>query len=292
MPEQDDLQLVGRTFAAVADTESARFARALGAVLRQLERDLLGLIQDVRAKDRTVFSRLGRLLTLRKEIRQALTDAGYSAIVTRSAIDAVSRMADAATGSSIVRASASLGRVSPARLEAMAKLMRADLLGLGDTLAQQLWRAALTGLYTQTPTEQILAGLQKQIDKSRAQIQTLYDTQVSVVGRQIVADEPKADERQAYLYVGPADGVVRDWCVQHLGLVMTQDAIEKLDNGQLPNPFLTGGGYNCRHSWLAVSDPELIALANTGQRAPGYDAMVARAKAAREVLKGPQAVRV
>ncbi len=275
MAEQDDLQLAGRVFANVADTESARFARELARVLAVLEKDLLALVQGVRAKDRTVLARMGRLLTLRKEIRQAVADAGFSGLVTRASIDAVSRMADAATGSRLVTAAASLGRVSPARLEALAKLMRADLLGIGDVLAQSLWRASMLGIYTQTPTAKIVASLAKQIDKSRAQAQTLFDTQVSIVGRQIVADAPTESDQQAYMYVGPVDGVVRSWCLDRIGTVYTQDRIEAMDNGQLPNPFLTGGGYNCRHSWMAVSDPDLKAIANTGQRAPGFEARVA-----------------
>ena len=275
MAEQDDLQLAGRVFASVADTESARFSRELARVLSILERDLLALVQDVRAKDRTVLARMGRLLTLRREIRQAITDAGLQGLVSRASIDAVSRMADAATGSRLVTAAASLGRVSPSRLEAMAKLMRADLLGVGDSLANSLWRAAMTGLYTNTPTPKIVTALAKVLDKSRAQAQTLFDTQVSIVGRQIVADAPEESDRQAYLFVGPVDGIVRPWCLGRLGLVATRGRVEAMGSGQLPNPFLAGGGYNCRHSWLAASDPALIALANTGERAPGFETRIA-----------------
>jgi hypothetical protein len=286
MPEQDDLQLTGRVFASIADTESARFARELARVLAVVERDLLGLIGDIRDKKRGVVARAARLLKLRKEIRAAVTDAGYSGLVTRASIDAVSAMADAATGSRLIAAAAQLGAVSPARLHALASLMRADLLGLGDVLAQQLWRASMTSIYTATPHDKIVSALAKVFDRTRAQVQTLFDTQVSVVGRQIVADDRARDPAQAYLYVGPIDGVVREWCLDHLGKVYTRDRIEAMDNGQLPNPFLTAGGYNCRHSWLSVSEPELIALANTGERAPGFDERVAVAEAVKKTRRG------
>jgi hypothetical protein len=285
MPEQDDLQLIGRTFANVADTESARFARELGRVLMTLERDLLGLVSGVRDKNRSVLSRVGRLLTLRKEIRNALSEAGYSALVTRASLDAVERMAAVAASSTLVARSASLGRVSAARLTVLAKIMRADLLGLGDAMAQHVWRAAVASLYTTKPATEIVASLAKVIEKSRAQAQTLFDTQVSVVGRQIIASEPKSSDTQAYLYVGPVDGVVREWCLEQLGMVRTQPKIEALDNGQLPNPFITGGGFSCRHSWVAVSDPDLIALADTEQRAPGFAERVASARAAKIARK-------
>jgi hypothetical protein len=277
MAEQDRLQLIGQAFAALADTESARFSRELGRVLAALERDLLGLVAGVREGRRGVLARVGRLLKLRTEIRQALEASGYSALITRASLDAVERMAETATGR-IVTQGAAMGRVSPERLRVLAELMRADLLGVGEALAHQVWRSAMLSIYTDRPVSEIVATLAKAIEKSRAQAQTLFDTQVSIVGRQIVAAEPKADAEQAYLYVGPVDGIVREWCLSQLGMVRTQPAIEALDNGQLPNPFITGGGYNCRHSWMAVADPELIALADTGTRAEGFAERVDRAR--------------
>lgn len=284
MAEQDRLQLLGQTFASLADTESARFARELSRVLAALERDLVGLVAGVREGKRGVLSKVGRLLQLRKEIREALTRAGYSTLATRTSLDVVERMTLAAQASSLVRESAALGTVSPARLKTLAALMREDLLGVGEALAHQVWRSAVFSIYTNRPVKDIVSDLANAIEKSRAQAQTLFDTQVSIVGRQVVAQEPNTPE-QAYLYVGPVDGVVRPWCLEQLGMVRSKTAIDNLDNGQLPNVFVTAGGYNCRHSWMAVSDPALLALTDTGQRAPGYAERVDAAKAFKRVTK-------
>lgn len=278
MAEQDRLQLIGQAFALLADTESARFSRELGRVLAVLERDLLGLVAGVREGKRGILSRAGRLLMLRRELREALTEAGYSSLVTRASLDAVERMAVAAQSYQLIKASAKLGQPLPARLTVLARLMRADLLGVGDQLALAVWRSAVTSLYSDRPASVIVSALAKAIEKSRAQAQTLFDTQVSIVGRQIVSSAPMLPG-QAYLYVGPIDGVVREWCLGQAGMVRTQPAIEALDNGQLPNPFVTGGGYNCRHSWIAVSDPALVALADTGTRADGFAERVESARA-------------
>ena len=270
MSEQTTLQLAGSVFASVVDTESARFARLLGTALTQLERQLLGLIAAATAGKPGALARVGRLLVLRREIRNALTTSGYAKLVRRASLDAVERMAAAVASRRIVQGASGLGRVTTARLDGLARLMAADLLGIGEAAAGKLWRASALAIYSGQPPAQILATLAKELDKTKAQAQSLFDTQVSIVGRQIVAEADRAEPDQAYLYVGPVDGLVRPFCEQQLGLVSTKDAIDALDNGQLPNPFLTGGGYNCRHSWMAVSDPELIALANTGERAPGF----------------------
>lgn len=290
MAEQDDLQLLGRTFASVADTESAVFARELARVLAALERDLLGMVAGVREKNRSVLVRAGRLLRMRMDIRNALKDAGYQTLVTRATIDAVDRMAAVARESRLIAAASRLGTLSPDRLRVLAQVMRQDLLGVGDTLAVQLWRAAALAVYSNRPSAAIVASLAKVFEKSRAQAQTLFDTSVSVLGRQIVAAEPKESDEQAYLYVGPVDGVVREWCLEHLGKVYTKDQIEALDNGQIPNPFLSGGGYNCRHSWMAVSDPALKAIVNTGERAPGFAERVSVARQFKVSQRGARRV--
>lgn len=276
MAEQDRLQLAGQTLASVADTESARFARELARVLAQVERDLLALVG--RTKTRSTVATLGRLLGLRRDLRKAIEASGYPQMVTRVSIDAVERMAQAVAGNRLIAQGMALGRISQARLGAMAGLLRLDLLGLGDTLSHQVWRAAVLGSYSAKAQDALVKAIATAVERTLAQAQTIFDTQVSILGRQIVAQEATEPE-QAYLYVGPVDGRVREWCLEHLGLVKTKDQIEALDNGQLPNPLLTGGGYNCRHSWLAVSDPALIALVNTDQRAEGFDARVAQARA-------------
>lgn len=269
MAEQDRLTLIGQVFARVVDTESARFARELTRVLAQIERDLLARLSGV--PTRTGLSQVGRLISLRRDLRAAVTKAGYPEMVTRVSLDAVGRMAQAVAGRSLVEGAVTLGTLPASRIQALARLMSADLLGLGDVLAQTVWRAAVMASFSAKADP--VPALAKAIETTRAQAQTLFDTQVSIVGRQIVAAEPTEPE-QAYLYVGPVDSVVRPWCREQLGLVKTRDAIEALDNGQLPNPFLTGGGYSCRHSWVAVSDPALAALVNTNERAPGYQERV------------------
>jgi hypothetical protein len=175
-----------------------------------------------------------------------------------------------------------LGRLTPARLEAFARLFAEDLLEAGNAAAVALWRSAMHAVYTQRPTDAIVAQLAETLGVSIRRAQTLFDTQVSVVGREIEWVLTQDNPEQAYLYVGPLDVKTRDWCLDHAGMVKTRDRIEALDNGQLANAFITGGGYNCRHSWLAVSDPALVAIVNTDQRAPGYDGRVRMAQTLQE----------
>jgi hypothetical protein len=77
------------------------------------------------------------------------------------------------------------------------------------------------------------------------------------------------DPETRYAYLGPVDTKVRPFCRQHVGKVYTRAEIDALDNGQLNNVFLTGGGYNCRHVWNEVSKySELYDYAGTERRVP------------------------
>ena len=69
---------------------------------------------------------------------------------------------------------------------------------------------------------------------------------------QIEAGLPEGAVR--YRYQGPDDKITRPFCHRTLlktkAYPLTRPEIEALNNGQLPNPFITGGGFNCRHQWI------------------------------------------
>ena len=70
------------------------------------------------------------------------------------------------------------------------------------------------------------------------------------------AEELKADEH--FLYLGPIDAKTRAFCVNLLGTprTYTKAEITAMSNGQGPDVadvMIHGGGWNCRHNWLAVT---------------------------------------
>mgnify|MGYP003328644646 CR=1 FL=1 len=71
--------------------------------------------------------------------------------------------------------------------------------------------------------------------------------------QQIEKNLPKGSLR--YRFEGPRDKLTRPFCKRLLARTkskgLTRAQIDALDNGQLPNVFLTAGGYRCRHQWVA-----------------------------------------
>lgn len=66
--------------------------------------------------------------------------------------------------------------------------------------------------------------------------------------RIIEADNPGLKVR--YKYEGPKDKLTRPFCRKIVNKSFTRAQIDRMDNGQLDNVFLTAGGYRCRHNFV------------------------------------------
>jgi hypothetical protein len=270
----------GVSIAARAERLSAGFAQSLADIMRKADAALKPILARAIAGDRTATVQAARGIALRRQIRQALTDAGFDDFATEASNTAIEAMAAEVMRTRLARGTAKLVRPSAARLRALAVLSESNLLGTAEDVTTALMRAVSQFILTTTPSPRILDTLAEVMSKELGQVQTLFDTQVSIMGRQVeaIATEPLGPE-QAFLYTGPVDGRTRTWCLDRVGKVYTRREIEAMDNGQLPNAFLTGGGYNCRHSFLAVASDELVSLTGMNLRAPGFEEEIASAKA-------------
>ena len=174
--------------------------------------------------------------------------------------------------------SARLSGAFDQRVAAIKALHELDLLDEGTSVSRTLWQAVTRGIFSARPVDRILTDLYDEIDASEAQIGTLYDTSVSIFGRQVEALQAGEDPDTPFLYAGPADQKTRPFCRFRVGKVFTRAAIDNMDNGQIDNVFLTGGGYNCRHTFLEVSKfSELHDYIGTDQRVPEIAAQLKEA---------------
>lgn len=264
MDELDRLLALAEAMARTGQRLTRAFTAELTRVARALERAL----------SRQALS-MSSVVALRGRIRSLLGESGYDALVAAAAKDGIDAWASLLRGRAVVP-HASLD----VRLRAFQQVVTVDLFAQGDAVATSVWRAMAQAAFLNRPVQDVLAELAQRLDRDVAQVATLFDTQMSVLGRQVEAVQT-ADlgPGQPYLYVGPIDGKTREWCLERVGQVFSRSAIDDLDNGQLPNTFLTGGGYNCRHVFLAVESLALRRLTNTGEVAPGYGAEVARVRA-------------
>lgn len=272
-----DLQRQATREAALQDAAVAAF----DADLRRVYRRLAALVRaalatwETDAEGRTVTSaaNLVRLLALRRQARRLVRDAGFD----EAASIAVSGPLDA-LAASIIRShgGAVVGPNLAQLLRAWKDLRLADLLGVADEAARVIARVALDGTIGLRSVDRLILDVARALELSQRQARTVYDTAVSIFSRQVELSQAEGAPDELFVYVGPIDQRMRPFCEDWIGKVRVRTAIERLDNGQLPNVLVSGGGYNCRHVWKRVSrlDDELVALAGSDDRAPGVAAQL------------------
>lgn len=256
--------------ASSADRLSATFADLLAEVLADTNRRLVPLVTDAADSNRTAIVKAARAERTRREIRAILEAAGYDDLATAATdapLDTI--LAQVLKGRRLAKQSAELAASAQQRVDALKLLNLGDLLEEGDSLAYELWKATVRGVFGSRPADDILQDLAAVTGRKQSHIRTLYDTSLSIFGRQVEALQAGDEPDTVFLYVGPVDEKTRDFCLERVGKVFTRSEIDAMDNGQLNDVFLTGGGYNCRHVFHEVSKfSELQDYIGTDKRVP------------------------
>jgi len=229
--------------------------------------------------------RASQALAVRNQVRTVLREAGYGALVDVSTGAALDRMAARTLAHRrIAKVAASLAPEASLMLEAMRTIHLQDLLEEGEVITRAITQAVTRGMLSRQAVTDILTEVAKMLDLSQARVGTLYDTAVSIYGRQVEALAAGNDPDTPYFYAHPVDEKTRDFCLQYAGRVLVRREIDELDNGQISNVFLTGGGYNCRGSWVEVSQfSDLMDLVGTKERVPEIKEQVDELREAQDV---------
>jgi len=256
------------------DRLSADFAQELEAVLTLLTARIKSLIRelDTGANGRLVATRanLRRAVRLRNDILAQLQKAGFVQLAEKATNAPLDLLAER-----VLRSEDSALEAFDVDVVAALKQIRlADVLQVGEDMATTLWRTTVDGVLGLRPVLDLVDDISDLLDISAKRARTIYDTAVSTFSRQMAQLGATGEPDEPFIYVGPVDERIREFCLEHVGKVYTRDRIDDMDNGQLPNVFLTGGGYNCRHVWRKVSplDTELLGLVNTGEVEAGVQA--------------------
>lgn len=246
----------------------SRFLRRLRADLAEWEVDDAGrLIGDA--------ANLGRALTFRQQLGAWLQEEGFFAFALEVLGDPLDEIARSVLATSRIANEAAKLSSFRDTLHALKELRLADLLDVSEDIARELSRLTFEGMLALRPVDALTLDIADQLEVTQRQARTIYDTAVSTFSRQIEQLNADGTDDELFVYVGPFDEKNREFCEERVGRVFTRADIDEMDNGQLPDVFITGGGYNCRHTWKRVSilDDELRELAKTGARVPEIEAL-------------------
>lgn len=151
-------------------------------------------------------------------------------------------------------------------LTAFFRMKGSQLSGLGAKMTLEVSEAISRGVLSGETVSEVLIGVEEIVGKYENYAKTLYDTACSELAQLLTAAGTGPED--VFLYSGPIDTRCRPFCLRIVGKVFSRKAIDRMDNGQLPNTMLTRGGYNCRHQWRPVTNvPHLAVLADSQEYA-------------------------
>ena len=193
-------------------------------------------------------STLGGLFT-------GLKEAGLPSVVSEIRKTYTDELSSIATRFDIVGVETSLSSFSKAGVNALIKNDTARVTKLlspyVDDISSTLLRSVIGG-----EKIDVYALLDGTTDVLASQLETEVNTMLSSFSRTVTGNRAKELELQHFAYVGPDDKVTRDWCKETLdgaaAAIYTRDEIGLNADGM--DAFIYGGGYNCRHRWVAMSE--------------------------------------
>lgn len=244
-------------------------------LLRRLRNELADWDVDDAGRLVNDLANLGRALGFRQQFAQWLLEEGFLELAAAVLADPLDELAASVFATSRIANEAAKLASFTTTLNVLKELRLAELLDVSDDMARELSRITFEGILSLRPVEALVLDISDRLDISQRQARTIYDTAVSTYARQVELLNADGTSDELFVFVGPFDKKNRDFCEARVGKVFERQAIDAMDNGQLPDVFISGGGYNCRHTWKRVSelDDELRELAKTGGRVPEIEAM-------------------
>lgn len=243
------------------------FASQLETLLRDLRQQIDRLVDQMQREGNRIVStqvNLGIAQRSASMLEQSLDTAGYRDLVEQAYLGLPALV----EFGGIAGAAAEFAAFDVNSLEAFRLMKGLEMTDLFDSFASDASQIILRGALGGQSRGELVAELMELLDETRPHAATLYETALSdfVMTLTALRSDNTADEK--FLYTGPIDMRIRPFCLAHVGRVYTRAEIDGMTNGQLPNTFITRGGYNCRHQWRRVSQfDELAALADTGRPA-------------------------
>jgi hypothetical protein len=106
------------------------------------------------------------------------------------------------------------------------------------------------GQLAQTLAEKLAVSVPRAVGLADSAMTMFYRTAADRSFQVIEASEPKQELK--YKLAGPDDALTRPWCEDMLARTeekgLTREQFNSYPNGQIPQPFISCGGFNCRHS--------------------------------------------
>jgi hypothetical protein len=238
------------------DKQTQLFVKNMESVLRDVEKRLVGELQRYMAKNQ--LNKVGYEfgMVARENISKILKDSGYYKAVegVMSSYAQVPKMISQQY--KLFDYKLNFNPVEKNYIKGLFDIAGKDYFNLGEKTASNITKAiysASIGERSFTDYVDIISDSIESADLKKYAY-TFANTSMQMFYRDVSHVSAEKTGWDNYIYAGPEDGKTRQFCESLLrdDKTYSREEIDAMDNGQLPDVFATGGGYNCRHNWYAV----------------------------------------
>ena len=166
------------------------------------------------------------------------------------------------------------GRVSEVQLVALRNMQQASILRYTTDIGERVRLSLVQGVLQKMPRKKISAMLLRDLSIKPYQVDTIITTSMATYSRSLTLLQLEQNPGQSLIYQGPMDSKTRPVCIRMLKEGgMTQTQVE----AKYPGALRDGGGFNCRHQWVALS-PKTQNRDIQQKAKVAYQGMVTKAK--------------
>lgn len=238
------------------DQAIATFDERMTKLLRDIRRDVLNSLGHLDIRNGTIQETPDNRAHIRAAVREVMISAeknGYQDIVTKFLADYQFQVQTIEQIFEELHIPLDWSLKDQQMAARLAAADRASLRGAIDDMAGYVGqRARLTvGRLGIGDMAELLDGA---LLHGKADAVTIADTAMSMFARKVSDAKYKDAGIDKFRFIGPDDRLTRVFCNDLIdkGRVFTRDAIDAMDNGQLPDVMVTCGGWNCRHLWAGI----------------------------------------
>jgi len=255
--EWNELQKVKRNQNKIIDSDVELFTNRVKKVLDDVNTSITVMIQDYMQTNKLKAVNFEMLLERKAQLDRILIDTGYFNAVDDLILKETDILDTVQRQYKVFDYDVKFLDPSQIALKELQKNSVVTFQDIGRKATNQIYQGLYTTLLSDVPFDEAVSGLRQVIEKTDLQkyAGTYANTAYMEFIRTAHATTAEQTGWKRFQFVGPIDGKVsHEYCFLYIGKILTKAEIDKTDNNQLPNPFITGGGYNCRHLWQNVPD--------------------------------------
>lgn len=236
------------------DGFTKQFVNDMQRVFKDLEKRLKTMLSEYAAGDKSKAIDIEFALEAKTQLQQSLRDAGYYSTIDNAIAKYADVIKDVRETYGMFGAKVTFSEIDRRIISELINTDMTEWRDLGRSVQTQIYKSltdsVLGGVDINQGVEAV--GLALANTDIAKHAYTLMNTSYMNFNRRVNNIAAENTGWAEVIYMGPIDEVTRPFCREHVNKVITLDEAKALINDQGGNAYTEGGGYNCRHRWIAV----------------------------------------